>query len=267
MAKKKKRDGLWDEHSRAWEEALQRVGFASDKSKLEWLFEFLAKDLTKTSGNEKHFIGECLRQLQGDFQSEGHSVEHSPFMSESEIAEYQQIIAQNIAALFDERQGHWPIPSPKEMGLWRMSALSSKGARFQLIMRGEERAGILYGVIDLLRRTPGRLRACGYCRKPVLKTKRQEYCNEECSRSAREKTRRQKREKMRLLSMLPKLNVIKTLPPNEPGEKRKLSESLQGKLQRTAPKDMDQFWKEVPNDAQLTLRHFLRARGRKPKAM
>jgi hypothetical protein len=248
----------------ASEAALKIFGWPSDENtrnehKLKWLFKFLETDLTKLSARNERIYGECVRQLSGSYQTEG----FSRFLIGEELADYQQIISQGIQALFDDDRRDWTISPPKELRLFRMSPITTKGANFQFIVRGDERSGILWGVLELLWKLPGRVRACNFCRKPILKTKRQEYCSEQCSRAQREKNRQQSREKARLFSLLGKLNVISQLSGDDLSEKQTAAKELRQKL--TTSKSTDEFWKAVPNGTGAVLKRFLAMRGRKPK--
>jgi hypothetical protein len=250
-----------DEYRAVWDGAHKVIGFdpANDPKVLKWLFDFLRKNLNKMSERDERIYGECLRQLSGEYQTEG----YSSYIVGEELAEYQRTISEGIAALFDDKRRSWTIPPPKEVTLFRKSPIVSRGARFQFNLRGAERSGILYGVMQLLQNLPNRLRACRFCQKPILKTKRQEYCSAECSRAQREKNRHQKREQTRLLGWLTKLNMISQLPGGDQTEKQKLAKDLREQL--TATKNMDEFWKHVSNGTEVVLKQWLAMKGRKPK--
>src|SRR3990172_371852 len=253
---------LANEYSKVQEEANQLVGRANDNKKLAWLFNFLETDLAKVSKDKRNLLGACLLQMPINYQTALDDL----FMSETELRECQQVLKENLAALFDDTKRGWRIAPPREFGLWRMSPLSSPGAHFQFFMRGNPREGILYGVMDLLRRTPGRVRGCGYCNKPILRSKRQEYCNEECSRARREENRRGAREKSRLVSLLKKHNVITELPGADLGQKQKHAETLREKLNSisTSRESLrEKFWKDLDDGSTSVLKQRLAMKGRK----
>src|SRR5262249_54423395 len=135
------------EYNFAFNAALKLVGFENPKAKLAWLFGFLETDLQKLSQKEQRVCGECVRQLaSAEHQSdEG----YSSFLVGDELAEYQKIISEGIKSLFRKPIGLWTIAPPEklQLELFRKSPITSRGARFQLIMRGDKRTGILYGVM------------------------------------------------------------------------------------------------------------------------
>ena len=100
---------LANEYSKVQEEANQLVGRANDNKKLAWLFNFLETDLAKVSKDKRNLLGACLLQMPINYQTALDDL----FMSETELRECQQVLKENLAALFDDTKRGWRIAPPR----------------------------------------------------------------------------------------------------------------------------------------------------------
>jgi hypothetical protein len=167
---------------------------------LQWVLEFIRRDLDTAPSEEIEALGDDLRHATVPLEVRTKPCTAIPA---EQVRALQQEICQGIQAAFAESISMHDLTMISR-GLkmpvgWRiaLSAVRVVHVRFgdyysRVLCVGEhqdERDAILVGVVNLLSCFGDRLRTCQVCGTPFLRQYRQEYCNVRCSNKVRNKRR------------------------------------------------------------------------------
>jgi hypothetical protein len=174
------------EFMKAWQ---GRIG-ETPAQRLGWVLEFLRKDLTRLLPGERAALGWDLRviaifSLRMGAGARGGLRSSLQPMSDEALARYQEEIREGLRGLLSPDATTWRLPAEP--------ALSRKprSSGFEYLFLGDERAGVLGGIANLVLEAGDRLRACRECGNPfVAKENRQHYCTPACSQRARNRRRK-----------------------------------------------------------------------------
>jgi hypothetical protein len=98
---------------------------------------------------------------------------------------YQREVREGLRGLLSPDMTAWRLPA--EPALSR----KARSPGFEYLFLGDERAGVLGGIANLVLEAGDRLRACRQCGGPfVAKENRQYYCTPTCSQRARNRRRK-----------------------------------------------------------------------------
>lgn len=169
-----------------------RVGRTPD-SRLQWVLDFVKKDLSRMRPEERGALGDDLRALHN--ADRWHTSYSSGLtMPDRLVKTLHRDIKAGLSALFSERpDNEWKCPPPKTITIHRMNPLKSKRTRFQQYYTGDEKAAIIGSVVALILQCQERVRACERCGQPFVRNKKQQYCNEECGQAERNYRKKIKR--------------------------------------------------------------------------
>jgi hypothetical protein len=177
----------------AWRD---RIG-ETPAQRLEWVLGFLKKDLTRLLPGERAALGWGLRVIaifslrMGAGARGGLRTSLRP-MSDEALAGYQREVREGLRGLLSSEMTAWRLPA--EPALSR----KARAPGFEYLFLGDERAGVLGGIANLVLEAGDRLRACRQCGDPfVAKENRQHYCAPACSQRARNQRRKPRRAKLR----------------------------------------------------------------------
>jgi hypothetical protein len=172
------------EHTRRMRLADNRVGRTPD-SRLQWVLDFVKKDLSRMPPEERSALGDDLRAL--DYADRWHAAYPAGLtMPDRLLKTIHRDLKAGLRALFSERpDNEWRCPPPKTIAIHRMNPLKSKRTRFQQYYTGDEKAAIIGSVVALLLQCQERVRACERCKQPFVREKKQKFCTEECSQAER----------------------------------------------------------------------------------
>lgn len=172
------------EYSQKMRLADERVG-RTPELRLQWVLDFVKKDLSRMQSEERGALGDDLRALHN--ADRWHTAYSSGLtMPDRLLKTIHRDIKVGLSALFSERpDSEWRCPPPKTIALHRMNPLKSKRTRFQQYYTGDEKAAIIGSVVALLLQCQERVRACERCRQPFVREKKQKFCTEECSQAER----------------------------------------------------------------------------------
>ena len=187
-----------------------RIDGLTDAECLQWVLEFIRRDLDTVTPEEFEAIGDDL--LHATVLSEMRK-KPCTVMPAVQVRALQQEIRQGIQAAFAETvpmsdltKMYFGYPTPVGWAI-QLSAVhvfrvgyDCPGGYFRIICVGdhtEERESILIGVVNLLSKFGDRLRTCPVCGAPFLRQYRQEYCTVRCSNKVRNKRRLDQKSKRR----------------------------------------------------------------------
>jgi hypothetical protein len=197
--------------ARAWED----VG-ATVSDRLEWVVDFINRDVARRTAAERASDGYALRVLASSFPLPDDRDRFVPSPSEIAIdarkeplpdrlilslhrelrAGIRSLLAPppalprtvsiaQLRALQQERG--WQLPMQRR-ALLRLSIQPGGPRDYMFTTAGapaDERGGIIEAVVWLIEHSGNQLRACPNCGKPFVGIKRQEYCSPMCSQVIR----------------------------------------------------------------------------------
>jgi hypothetical protein len=180
------------EYSRKMRLADDRVGQTPD-IRLQWVLDFVKKDLSRMQTEERSALGDDLRALHN--ADRWHTAYSSGLtMPDRLLKRIHRDIKAGLSALFSERpDNEWHCPPPKAITIHRKSPAKSKRTRFQQYYTGDERAAIIGSVLNLILQCQDRVRACERCGQPFVRNRKQEYCTPECAQAERNYRKKVKR--------------------------------------------------------------------------
>jgi hypothetical protein len=173
------------------------------------VLDFAHRDLEILRPEERVALGYDLRSIAvsmlplGAGGHGGLTIAPPGAMPDDALRGYQRAIADGLRTLLGRHPEPWPIPAQPALALRPMGSTrraDNKGPRFRVIFQGDERAGILGAVAQLVIEEGDLLRSCRECGRPFVRVRRQEYCSVACSQRTRnrrmtEKAARQNRER------------------------------------------------------------------------
>jgi hypothetical protein len=181
-------------------------GLTADEC-LQWVLEFIRRDLDTVPPEELEAIGDDLRHA--TVPSEMREKPCTDIPAE-QVRALQQEIRQGIQAAFAESVSMADLTmiarGQKMPTGWTVPLSATHvvrvrfGDHFRILCVGEhteDRDAILVGVVNLLSYFGDRLRTCQVCGTPFLRQYRQEYCNVRCSNKVRNKRRLDRRSQRR----------------------------------------------------------------------
>jgi hypothetical protein len=182
---------LMAEYSRKRRLADERIGHTPD-TRLQWVLDFMRKDLSQMRPEERSALGDDLRALHD--AERWHTAYSGMTMPDRLLKTVHRDIRAGLSALFSERpDNEWKCPPPKTITIHRMNPLKSKRTRFQQYYTGDERAAIIGSVLNLILQCQDRVRACESCGQPFVRNRKQEYCTPECAQAERNYRKKIKR--------------------------------------------------------------------------
>jgi hypothetical protein len=177
----------------AWRD---RIG-ETPAQRLEWVLGFLKRDLTRLLPGEQAALGWGLRVIaifslrMGAGARGGLRTSLRP-MSDEALAAYQREVREGLRGLLSPDMTPWRLPAEPAL------ARKPRSSGFEYLFLGDERAGVLGGIANLVLEAGDRLRACRQCGDPfVAKENRQHYCTPACSQRARNQRRKPRLAKRR----------------------------------------------------------------------
>jgi hypothetical protein len=179
-----------------------RIDALTDAECLQWVLEFIRRDLDTVPPGELEAIGDDLRHATvPSLMREKPCID----MPASQVRALQHEIRQGIQATFAESVSMADLTrissGQKTPTGWtiQLSAVhvfrvgyDCPGGYFRILCVGEhtdEGMDILIGVVNLLSKFGDRLRTCQVCGTPFLRQYRQEYCTVRCSNKVRNRRR------------------------------------------------------------------------------
>jgi hypothetical protein len=148
---------------------LRRVGETAEK-RLRWVVEFTRRDLGDLTPGEVEALGDDLRMaaVRSQPRGMGLNTKLSP-MPPGVLRRYQVGIDEGLRALLG-KDCQWLLSG--------RAVLQQRANGFRIAIDGDEKAGILGGIAQLVVEAGERLRACQdpQCGRPFVATKRQVYC-------------------------------------------------------------------------------------------
>jgi hypothetical protein len=174
-----------------------RKRLATPKQRLEFVVEFIDKNLGDLSPSESDLQGYNLRALMfvnGGFATR---VKVGP-MGVAAVAQLQRSLQAMLKALMSET-GCFSLGPGETLIVSRTTPLSAKRTKFRIVHQTpDETLAILHGFLSVLSEAGEVLRACKRCGKPFIGRRRQDYCSINCSQITRNETKKRLKEEKKL---------------------------------------------------------------------
>jgi hypothetical protein len=177
----------------AWRDRLGQT----PADRLEWVLAFLKKDLSRLLPGERAALGWDLRvtavfSLRMGLGSRGGLRSSLQPMSDEVLAEYQREVREGLRQLLSPDAIPWRLPAAPAL------SRTQRSSGFEYLFLGDERAGVLGAIANLVLEAGDRLRACRECGDPfVARENRQHYCTPACSQRTRNRRRQPRRVRLR----------------------------------------------------------------------
>jgi hypothetical protein len=165
--------------------AAARIG-ETPEQQLRWVVDFIKKDFGRLRPEEIAALGWDLREL---YLWGSVTLQPKGPMPADEVRAVQQTLKEGIEKLIRQDGGVWYI-SGAPFGIFRRNPTTDRRAKLVFQHKAlEEKASIVVGVVDLIRRAGDRLHACDVCGQPLVVNKRRVHCSESCAQKARNERR------------------------------------------------------------------------------
>jgi hypothetical protein len=185
-----------------------RIDGLSDAQCLQWILEFIRRDLNAVPSDELRTLGDDLRHAAAPWWVDEAPYpcpeEPAPDMSTAQLCALQQEIRDCIGAVMDDpmdmtemvkiHRGHapprgWALPEgPTRLVRLRVGN-DPHGRVVAVSVARNDRTAILGGVAQLLYIYGDRICTCQVCGTRFLRQYRQEYCTVRCSNKVRNRRR------------------------------------------------------------------------------
>jgi hypothetical protein len=161
--------------------AAARLG-ETPEQQLRWVVNFIKTDFGRLRPEEITALGWDLREL---YPRGSMTLQPKGPMPADEVRAIQQILKEGIEKLIRQDGEVWYVPGVP-LGIFRRNATTDRRAKLAFQHEAlEEKASIVAGVVDLIRRAGDRLHACDICGQPLVVNKRRTHCSERCAQKAR----------------------------------------------------------------------------------
>src|SRR5262245_26943841 len=165
----------------AWVQAMRRRVGETPAQRLSWLVQFSRRDLSIARPEELTAAGHDLRMIAVHSLPGGSGLNTSlQSMPPQTVVAYQEEIRAGLRRLLNPNDGVWTLHELQPVLYMTSGPRSPKRSYFGIRFEGDERAGILGAMAQVIQAAGEHLRACRQCGLPFVAAKRQEYCSPSC---------------------------------------------------------------------------------------